>query len=140
MKGILLRVKFFDNQEQKPFYGSRTIEQSLKSFKVFLKKCQDKWEYAVAYQNGSIHCYFHKNKGTDELDKEQYFKEIQESRINLYIVYKLEYKLRTGNHSGTTVLNSSIDDVKALYTNDVEKILVYQNNRVISIYKDGKFI
>lgn len=139
-KGILLRVKFFDNQEEKPFYGSKTIERSLKSFKVFLKKCQDKWEYAVVYKDGSIHCYFHKNKDIQELDKQQYTNELKESQINLYLVYKLEHKLRTGNHQGKSIFNSSIEDVKSLFTNEVEKILVYQNNKVISTYQDGKFI
>lgn len=140
MKGILLQIKFFDNENFKPFRGSKTLEQSLKSFKVFLKKCTDRWEYAIVYQNGSLYCYFHKNKGTDELDKQQYVKELKESQINLYIVYKLDYKLRTGNHSGTTVQNASMDDVKGLYNNDVEKILVYQNDKVISTYQDGRFI
>lgn len=140
MKGILLRVKFFDNQEEKPFRGSKTLEQSLKNFKIFLKKCADKWEYAVVYKDGSIHCYFHKNKGIQELDKQQYTNELKESQINLYLVYKLEHKLRTGNHNGKSIFNSSIEDVKGLFTNEVEKILVYQNNKVISTYQDGKFI
>lgn len=139
-KGILLRVKFFDNTEEKPFLGSKTIEKSLRSFKIFLNKCASKWEYAIAYKDGSIYCYFHKNKGTEELDKQQYNNELQQSQINLYIVYNLDYKRRVGSDKGKPLFNMSIDDVKSLYTQDVEKILVYQNKKVVATYQDGKFI
>lgn len=139
-KGTLLRVKFFDNQEEKPFIGVKTIEESLRRFKIFLGKCTDKWEYATVYSNGTLYCYFHKNKGVEELDKQQYIKEFKQSQINLYIVYKFEYKKRTGNNSGKSIFNSSIEDVKSLFNSDVEKILVYQNNQIISTYQDGKFI
>lgn len=140
IKGILLRVKFFDNTEEKPFLGSKTIEKSLRSFKIFLNKCADKWEYAIVYKDGIIHSYFHKNKGTEEIDKQQYIKELQESQINLFIVYTLDYKRRVGSDKGKSIFNASIDDVKPLYTNDVEKILVYKNKAVIATYENGRFI
>ncbi len=139
-KGILLKVKFFDNQDENPFRGSKHLEQSLRSFKVFLNKCASKWEYAILYKDGSIHSYFHKNKGTEQLDKEQYVKELQESQINLFIVYTLDYKRRVGSDKGKPIFNVSIDDVKIHYNQDVEKILVYQNKAIIATYQNGRFL
>lgn len=139
-KGTLLRIKFFDNEEEKPFRGSKNLEQTLRSFKAFLKKCATKWEYAIMYKDGNIYCYFHKSEDTNELNKEQYIKCLRETQINLYVVYTLDYKRRVGSDKAKTILNSSIEDVKSLYNQDVEKILVYQNGKITATYKDGRFI
>lgn len=136
----LLKVKFYDKPESNAFKGTKTLENSLRNFKKFLQKCSQKWEYATIHHNGNLIHYLHANKGVDLLTKEEYLKELDDDRINLYIVPTYAHKMATGSHSATTIKNASMQDVPNYFNHSVQKILVYQNNRIIATYENGKYL
>lgn len=136
----LLKIKFFDNTEEKAFRGGATLDGSLKNFKKFLRKCEAKWQYATVFDKGALHCHFHPTKGTEELDRETYSQALKTDRVNLYIIFTYKHKLETGSHAAKPIYNSSISEMPGYFNSTVDKILAYQNDKIIATFKDGKYI
>lgn len=138
----LLRIKYFDNEEVKPMKGAKkTLESCLISYEKHLDKNSGAWAWAIAYDQGTIYCYYHYSTGTQQLDDKGYKKALKDSSYNLYLVYSYEHKLKTGNHKGQTIRNASISEMPK-YSNipGVEKVEAYKGSKLIKTYQDGRFL
>lgn len=136
----LIRIKYDNAREEASLRGISTLEGSITKFEANLKKNLGAWEYAIIYHKGNKFHYYHHSTGVEKLDYEQYKKQINKTRINLYIVPTQEYKDRTGQQRFKPVYGAKIADMPNYYNDDVLKVLAYLNNRVIRTYQDGKFL
>jgi hypothetical protein len=138
--GILLKIKFYNNQDQIPLRGAKTFDGSIHNFEKNLNKNIGAWEYAIVYQDGQIVHYYHESTGVVPIDKKMYIEQLKETRINLYIVPTQEYKNRTGQQRLPPVYGAKIEDMPNHYNDDVLKVIAYLNNKAIKTYQDGKFL
>lgn len=133
-----LIVKYKNNNNTNPFKNRGDQEARLKKFEQMLDKNVGLWEYALFYRNGQLLHYYHPATGTERLSKQQYLEQLHKSNVNLYIVFKISYRLATGSDQGKTIPNSSIDQMPHYYNKNVLKIIAYQNNKPIATYQAGK--
>lgn len=138
--GSLLRTKYYNAEGEASLRGISTLEGSISKFERNLKKNLGAWEYAIIYHNGEKLHYYHNSTGVLKLDLEQYKKQLNKSRINLYLVPTQEYKNRTGQHRFKPVYGASIQDMPNYCNDDVLKVIAYLDNKVIRTYQDGKFL
>ena len=132
---MLLKVKFNDQSEAKPFKGG---PNHTKKYEILLKKTLNAWEWAVIYGHGvnaPILHYYHHTTGLNQLNLEQYQRALNSEKVNLYIVFTSQEKKRRGNDSGETVYNSTINAMASYFTKGVAKVMAYKNNKLVETYK-----
>jgi hypothetical protein len=107
--------------------------------RVFLQ--QKHFEWAVLYDNktGKIIAYYHPTTGTEQLDKETYYKALGKASLKLYLIYNSAYKRRTGRTKGLSMPIESLKDVAQYWNQDVERIMVYQNGKHTQNFIKGQF-
>jgi hypothetical protein len=107
--------------------------------RVFLQ--QKNFEWAVLYDNKTrkIIAYYHPTTGTEQLDKEKYYKALGKASIKLYLIYNSAYKLRTGRTKGLSMPIESLEDVAQYWNQDIERIMVYQNGKHTHNFIKGQF-
>ncbi len=131
---MLLKIKFFDQSDAKPFKGGA---HHTKKFERLLKKTLTKWHWATIYGHGPhspILHYYHNSMGLNQLNKKQFLQALNSEQINLYIVYTPDEKKRRGSESGQSIPNKSLEAMASYYTKGVSKVMAYQNNELIQTY------
>ncbi|WP_299368358.1 hypothetical protein [Winogradskyella sp.] len=128
----LLRIKFSDQIKANAFKGGKTLEASMKNFNRLLKK--PNWDWAVVHHNGEKVHYFHSSKGAAPLTKEEF----AACYTSIYVVFTYEAKKRKGSDKGESHYGVQVQDIPNYLTDEVEKIIVYQNGKVIDTITQAK--
>lgn len=132
-KDAFKRYSMDHKTPQNPQRGVSRLER------VFLQ--QKHFEWAVLYDNktGKILAYYHPTTGTEQLDKETYYKALGRTSVKLYLIYTSAYKRRTGRTKGLSVPIESLKDVPQYWNQDIERIMVYQNGKHTQNFIKGQF-
>ncbi len=130
MKSIknLLRVKFQDSEEMKRFKNVAANRLA----KILENRGANNWQRAILYEDGQPKEYYHQSKGLQALTHKQFLIAINESRINLYIIYTHEYKQRINNSRGRSIKDATIEEMPTYWSNDVLKIQAYHGKKVVA--------
>lgn len=126
--GNLLLAKFRDKSEMQPFINVKTKRIP----KILQTRGTSNWEYATLMQDGSVKAYYYHTTGTDPISLEQYQKALGSDRINFYIIYTHEHKLKTGRSQGRTVTNKTLAEMPNYWNDSVLKVQAYRANRLIA--------
>lgn len=137
---FLLVTKYNNNEGKARLRGISTFDGSVTNFEKNLEKNKGAWEYAFMCKDGQILHYYWHSSHLERLDNKKYIKQLNATRVNLYIVYTYAYKERTGNKKGDTIFDSSIEEMPNYYNADVSKVMAYLDNKLISTYQHGQYL
>jgi hypothetical protein len=126
--GNLLLAKFRDKSEMQPFVNVKTKRIP----KILQTRGTSNWEYATLMQGGRVKAYYYHTTGTDPISLEEYQKALGSDRINFYIIYTHEHKVKTGRSQGRTVTNRTLAEMPNYWNDSVLKVQAYRANRLIA--------
>jgi hypothetical protein len=107
--------------------------------RFFLKEGDFEWAILYDNQTGEKIAYYHPSTKDQPISLPTYNKLLGKSQIKLYIIYTSTYKLRTGRTKGLTMPIEDLKEVEQYWNQDVQRIMIYQNQRHTHNFINGQF-